>query len=259
MAGDILIDIDGGIAILRLSSPSRRNAISASMWRTLRNFAVQANRMDDLRAVVVRGDGERIFSAGADIGEFDAARSGADTRAYDDLVESACAAVEAIDRPTLAAIAGPCVGAGVSLAASCDLRIASQDASFSVPAARLGLGYDPRGVARLMRVFGPALTRSLLYTADRIAVRDAGASAILRIAESAQQVAADALVLAQRIAANAPLTLRAAKAAVRAAERGEAACMQAALEAAALADASADYTEGRKAFAEKRPPNFRGT
>ena len=167
--GDIAIDMAGGVATLRLRNPDRRNAVSSAMWRAIRVFAADVNASKDVRVVVIRGDGDKAFSAGADIADFEIARSGAaNARAYDDLVEDTCQLIEAIARPTLAVIIGPCMGAGASLAASCDLRIAADNAFFAVPAARLGLGYDPRGIKRFLRVFGASATCELIFTAERL-------------------------------------------------------------------------------------------
>ena len=115
--------------------------------------------------MIVRGEGRQAFSGGADISGFAEARSGtANARAYDDLVEDACLAIEAMRCPSIALIHGPCVGAGASVAASCDMRIASAGSFFAVPAARLGLGYDPRGIKRFLRVFGQGATGEILFT-----------------------------------------------------------------------------------------------
>ncbi len=167
--GDIAIDMAGGVATLRLRNPARRNAVSSAMWRAIRTFATDVSANKDVRVVVIRGDSDTAFSAGADIADFETARSGAaNARAYDDLVEDTCQLIEAIARPTIAVIIGPCMGAGASLAASCDLRIAADNAFFAVPAARLGLGYDPRGIKRFLRVFGASATCELIFTAERL-------------------------------------------------------------------------------------------
>src|SRR5207344_2612472 len=135
----------------------------------------------------------------------------ANVRAYDDLVEDTCQLIEAIARPTLAVIVGPCMGAGASLAASCDLRIAADNAFFAVPAARLGLGYDPRGIKRFLRVFGASATCELILTAER-AYQLGTVSALVAMADI-ERTAAE---WTSRIADNAPLTIAAAKAAIRA-------------------------------------------
>ncbi|MDB5502351.1 MAG: Enoyl-CoA hydratase [Tardiphaga sp.] len=257
--GDIHIDIADGIATLRLTSPARRNAISTAMWNKIAAFAGDVGNWPDVRVVLIRGDGEEMFSAGADISDFATARSGeGQARAYDDLVENTCKAIEAIPQPTIGLIYGGCMGAGSSVAASCDLRVAADDAFFAVPAAKLGLGYDPRGIARFIRVFGAGATRQVLFTADRLPALRAYALGAVHVVAAKNEVAAAASVLAQKIAGNAPLTIKAAKAAIRAITTDNAELLAEAEQFYAAADASADYAEGRLAFAEKRPPRFTG-
>jgi enoyl-CoA hydratase/carnithine racemase len=161
--------------------------------------------------------------------------------------------------PTLAVIRGLCLGAGASLACACDLRICGNDAVFAVPAARLGLGYDPRGILRFVRIFGSNATRELLFTGGRIpAERACRIGAVTGVVNVAGLEAAASSVAAQ-IEANAPLTLRSAKIALRAGSFNVSDDLMAEAEKARrAADASADYLEGRRAFAEKRLPLFRG-
>jgi enoyl-CoA hydratase/carnithine racemase len=260
MADDIAVDFEGAIATLRLRNPSRRNAISASMWSELAAFAQSAAARGDVRAIVIRGDGDLAFSAGADITGFEEARSGtSNAGSYDNLVEETCRAIEAIPQPTIALIRGACMGAGASLAASCDLRVAADDAFFAVPAARLGLGYDPRGIARFVRVFGAGATRQILFTADRLPASRAHMLGAVHVMAPARDIENATVSLATTIAGNAPLTIRAAKTAIRALASDDAALEAEAQRLYAAADASADYAEGRKAFAEKRAPRFTGT
>jgi enoyl-CoA hydratase/carnithine racemase len=260
MAGDVAITVKDGVAVLRLRNAERRNAISAPMWRAIAEFAASAEMRSDIRICILRGDGDQAFSSGADIAGFEESRSGAsNAKSYDDLVEDTCRAVEATPQPTIALIRGACMGAGASLAASCDLRVASDDAFFAVPAARLGLGYDPRGIARFIRVFGAGITRQILYTAERIPAERAYALGVVHAIAPAADVEAVAQSLARTIAANAPLTITAAKASIRALIAGDADLLAKAQTLATEADASNDYAEGRKAFAEKRPPRFTGS
>jgi enoyl-CoA hydratase/carnithine racemase len=259
MAGDIAVHVDNGLATLRLRNPERRNAISAAMWQAIKDFAEAAVSRPDIRVVMIRGDGDLAFSAGADIAGFDEARSGtSNARDYDDLVEYTCRAIEATPQPTIALIRGPCMGAGASLAASCDLRIASQNAFFAVPAGRLGLGYDPRGIKRMLRVYGP-LTPEILFTAQRIPATRAHQLGTVHAIAPEDQVDKVAESFARTIAANAPLTLKAAKAAIRALVLNDESLIAQAEQFGAKADASNDYAEGRAAFAQKRPPRFTGT
>lgn len=253
------VDVEDVVATITLTNPARRNAISAGMWRELASFAAEVNADPEIRAVVVRGHGD-VFCAGADITGFDEARDGAaGARGYDEELERACLAFEAIRQPVVARLEGPVVGAGAALAACCDLRVASEDAFFMVPAARLGLGYDPRGVARFSRVFGDATTRWMLLTAGRLpATRAFAAGSVHEVSEAD---ALDEVVerLVERLTDNAPLTLTAAKVALRASADGTSpALMEEAWRLVDLADASDDYAEGRRAFAQKRSPRFLG-
>jgi enoyl-CoA hydratase/carnithine racemase len=230
------------------------------MWRAIRVFAAEVNASKDVRVVVIRGDGDKAFSAGADIADFEVARSGvANARAaYDDLVEDTCRLIEAIARPTLAVIIGPCMGAGASLAASCDLRIAADNAFFAVPAARLGLGYDPRGIKRFLRVFGASATCELIFTAERLpAQRAYQLGTVWPLVPTAE---------IERIAAEwtaASRTTRRSRSRPRSRPfaqhvSGDPAGLAEAGRLYAAADASADYAEGRRAFTEKTAPRFTG-
>lgn len=258
-AGRVIVTRDGPIATVTLSNPARRNAISVGMWRALAAFARDTHGDHDIRCVIVRGEGRQAFSGGADISGFAQSRSGSsNARDYDDLVENACVAIEAMRCPSIALIYGPCVGAGSAVAASCDIRMAAAGSFFAVPAARLGLGYDPRGIARLLRVMGQAAAGEILFTAERFPVERAammGAVARVARADEIEGLAAD---LARRIASNAPITVTAAKAALRAHAVGDAAGLEEAMNLYALADGSEDYSEGQAAFLEKRTPQFRG-
>lgn len=255
----VALEQDGRVALARLVNPARRNALTIGMWRELEAFAVSVTADPDIRCVVFRGEGD-VFSAGADIAGFAEERSGAEgARAYDDQLELACRAVEAIRQPTVAVLEGPVVGAGAALALSCDIRIASEDVFFMVPAARLGLGYDPRGVARLARVLGESTARWLLLTAGRLPVQRAFLTGAVHeiLGKDGLDSAVDRL--AERLSENAPLTLAAAKMALRATTEGaEPTLMEEAWRMVDAADTSDDYVEGRAAFAEKRPPHFEG-
>jgi enoyl-CoA hydratase/carnithine racemase len=255
----VSVDQAGRLAVARLSNPARRNAITLGMWRELEAFAMSVSSDPDVRCVVFRGEGGS-FSAGADITGFDEERSGSEgARVYDDQLELACRAVEAIRQPTVAVLEGPVAGAGAALALSCDIRIAAEDAFFTIPAARLGLGYDPRGVARLARVLGESTARWMLLTAGRLPVQRAFLSGAVHEVLDEDTLEDAVARLAERLSENAPLTLAAAKVALRATTEGaEPTLMEEAWRLVDAADSSDDYAEGRAAFAEKRPPHFEG-
>jgi len=260
MTQTIITTASDQIAEIVISNSAHRNAITMSMWQQLGEAAVSISNRDDIRVVIIRGEGTVAFSAGADISDFAAVRSSrSQSSAYDDLVESSCRLVEAIKQPTIAAVQGACIGAGASLAGSCDFIIASESAFFAVPAAKLGLGYDPRGIERFVKVFGLRATRRLLYTAEKIPATLAAAMGVVDVIEGGDSLLKAAQCLAQRISANAPLTVQAAKFALfeQTMRRDDTIHVQAA-RVASEADDSVDYKEGRLAFAQKRLPRFLG-
>ncbi|NIR60333.1 MAG: enoyl-CoA hydratase [Gammaproteobacteria bacterium] len=250
----------GEHALLELRNESKNNAMSMAMWRELDAILDELLVNERVRVLVVRGHGQQAFCAGADISEFDARRSdAAQTKAYDALVERTCQRLESVPVPTVAMIHGFCIGGGLSLAAACDLRVCDHKATFSLPAARLGLGYDVCGVERLVKVLGAPFAKEILYTARPIDAERARAMGLVHQVSATEELADYVDELAGRIRHNAPLSIRAMKCSVQEltkteAERDLAQCQ-------ALVDRcnrSEDYREGRAAFAEKREPVFRG-
>ena len=260
MSGQVHVSREGGIARIRLDNPERLNAMSLAMWDRLAE-ACEALASDlSVRVVALSGTGTRAFVSGADISEFGAARTGeAAVARYNAAVARAEAALAALPMPTLAAIRGYCIGGGLSIALRCDLRLATPDACFAIPAARLGLGYGAEGVAMLARVVGPSVAADLLFTARRMGAEEALRSGLVNRLLPAEETEAAVAETLDTLAGNAPLTLRAAKAALQDLARPEATRDPARIEAMVRACyESADYREGQAAFAEKRAPAFRG-
>lgn len=257
-ATELSLDVIDGIARIVIDRPERKNALTHAMWRELARLVRGLGARPDVRVIVLAGRG-KDFSAGADISEFGTVRRDAGTaRAYEADNSSAFAALREAAVPTLAAIRGICFGGGFGLAASCDLRIATRDALFSVPAARLGLAYPVDAMADIVHAVGPQMAKFLTFSAGRLTAAQALACGFLL--ETPEDEAFDARVeeIAGTIAANAPLSIKASKASIRAVLTGKA---EDVARAAALGDAtfaSRDYVEGRAAFAERRGPVFRG-
>ena len=259
MHGNLGIVFESGIATLTLSNSAKRNAVTTAMWRAILKFSGSMAGRKDVRAVIVQGEGDLAFSSGADISEFAELRSRAhNAREYDDLVEDACSAFESISQPTIALIKGACVGAGVSLALSCDLRVADQKAFLALPAADLGLGYDLRGIARLVRVLGASVARHVVLTGEHLQANRAFELGAIHAVAPEHEASLVARKLARTLAAKAPLTICAAKAAIGAIVSGVPELHYKAAELYAAANESADYEEGRRAFLEKRSPRFSG-
>ena len=258
--GKILAEIEAGIGTITFNNPDKRNAMSLEMWSGLVEALDHFSDDPRVRAVVLTGAGTKAFVSGADISQFDSQRADASAqRDYDALTSAGRARLASVPHPVIARIRGYCLGGGLGIALQADLRIASEDAEFGIPAARLGVAYGAGMVRQLVALVGPAHARMLLYSGTRIDAREAERIGLVNRTVPPEDLLDTVDDLAQTIAANAPLSIRAAKLAVAAAEvpgSVDADTLDAVI--AACFD-SADYREGRAAFQQKRSPQFRGS
>lgn len=256
----LLAEVTGAVAVVTFNNPAKHNALSAQIRAALPG-ALEALQADPgVRVVVLTGAGERAFASGADISEFARQRTTPAARTEYDRVQSAVGqAFARLDKPVIAMIRGYCIGGGLLTALQADIRIASDDSQFAIPAARLGLGYGLAGVTALMSLIGPAWTSEMLLSARRFSAAEALQMGLVNRVVPAAGLREAVMSLAASIAANAPLTVAACKAAIREAGRPpgqqDVARIQAMIEACYQ---SQDYLEGQRAFAEKRPPAFTG-
>ena len=258
-AGRITARQHGGLLWITIDNEARMNALDKAMWAALPGLIGEAEQGESVRVVILRGAGTRAFSAGADISEFDRERTGASAKAYDTLNQAAFEAVRHCGKPTIAMISGFCLGGGLELALCCDMRLAAEASEFAIPAARLGIGYNPRWFAPLLAAVSPAFAKEMLFTGRRYTAEEALSSGLVNRIVGSQELETETRALADAIAGNAPLAIHAAKRAVdahlRTPDKAELAALDALVEACFE---SADYAEGRAAFGEKRKPKFTG-
>ena len=257
----LLLQKDGLIGWIVFNQPEKRNAVSQEMWELMPGYAHELATDEAIRVVVLRGAGDRAFVAGADISQFkDRRRNMADEEEYRRISGRGQESLGTLTKPLLAMIHGYCVGGGVGIAVACDIRIAADDASFGIPAARLGLGYHYHGMEKLMKLIGPAYTKEIFFTARTdFTAADALRMGLVNQVVPKAELEAFTRSYAERMARNAPLTLRSAKATVEQLLRPPADRDLALLDKL-MADCfnSQDYQEGVKAFSEKRRPQFQG-
>ncbi|RZJ26762.1 MAG: enoyl-CoA hydratase [Haliea sp.] len=256
----ILARAEDGVGWLTFNHPERRNAVSLEMWQGLADGLAALEADNDVRVVVLHGAGGKSFASGADISEFEQHRSNAGQRLdYAQIASRGQKGLAGLTKPLIAMVHGYCIGGGLAIALSADIRFATRGSQFGIPAAKLGLGYEYAGLAALARVVGPSTARDMLFSARMLGADEALRRGLVNFVVEEAQLEAEVCAYASRIAANAPLTVHAAKAAMRVFERYSA--NAGAEDIDKLVDRcfdSEDYREGRRAFIEKRTPRFVG-
>ncbi len=256
----MLARIDGPIGWIVFNNPSRRNAVSLEMWETIPAILDRFESDPAVRVIVLRGAGETAFVSGADISQFEQTRSSPETNVrYEHAVNEASHRLHDSSKPTIAMIHGWCIGGGLGIAVSCDLRIAADNAKFGIPAARLGVGYGHKGVKKLMDLVGPSFTKEIFFTGRHFSAPEAQAMGLLNRVLPAGELEGYVRGYCGTIADNAPLTIRALKRTVAELLKGTEGDLELSDRLVRACFASQDFIEGRRAFMEKRRPAFRGT
>lgn len=253
-------ETDAGIGWMIFNNPERRNALSLEMWEGMAEILRGFEEDDAVRVVVMRGAGEKAFVSGADISQFAKNRSNAAQAAeYTRISEEAKRVMAGMQKPLIAMIRGYCLGGGLGVALQADIRLASDDAQFGIPAGRLGIAYGFDSLKQLVDLVGPAKAKEILFTARRIPAANALDIGLVNGVWPADALEGATVDMAAAIANNAPLSVKASKLTI-----GEVVKDGAERDFAMIARLSqecfdsADYREGRTAFMEKRKPVFTG-
>ena len=249
--GRVGLTVQDGIAVLAIQIPHKMNALDVDATQGIIEALNAAKSCG--RALVFTGIGGKSFISGADIGGFDGKQQ------HNSSFMDTQKVLAEFPLPTIAAIRGYCIGGGLMTALNCDFRLASTDASFGIPAAKLGIPYGFEGVSRLTEVVGPAKARRILYVGDRVDAQTALAWGLVEHLYAPEKLWDETMAMAQTIAKNAPLSITATKLTVAQIMKDPEARDLSAVEAiSAQCRDSKDFREGRDAFAQKRAPQFTG-
>ena len=259
--GKILSSVSEGIGILTFNNPEKRNAMSIEMWEGAAEVLAAFRDDPAVRVVVLTGAGGKAFVSGADISQFEKNRSNAaESEEYGRRSGKPREMLaNGYPKPTIACIQGFCMGGGLALAMSADMRFASEGSQFGIPAAKLGIAYGLDGLTHLTQLVGPSRARLLMYTGMRIDAKEAYEIGLIDQLVGEGELWGRTMEIASQIAENAPLAIRAAKLTIgEILKDPDARDLQAIKDIGTKCMDSEDFKEGRTAFMEKRKPQFKG-
>jgi enoyl-CoA hydratase len=259
-SGLVGAETKGPIGWLIWDNPSKVNALSPPMYDDALRV-IEAYEADPaVKVVVMRGAGRKSFISGADITSFEKSRANAEaTRQARETPEKLRRTMLDMEKPLIAMIYGYCLGGGLGMALNADLRFASSDSQFGIPAAHRGVAYAPDGLKQLVDLVGPSTAKDIMFSARRLKSDEALRVGLINRVLDAEELEADTIAYAETLAANAPLSIRASKfflnqLGLERAQRDEARMAAMQVEAAN----SEDFKEATRSFIEKRRPVFQG-
>jgi enoyl-CoA hydratase len=258
--GTILMSAAEGVGVVTFNNPAKRNAMSIEMWDGLGSALIELRDDPDIRVVIMTGAGDKAFMSGADISQFEKNRHNAQaSEEYSRRSDATRAVLADYPKPSIACIRGFCLGGGMQMAMAADIRLASDNSQFGIPAAKLGIAYGYNGLNQLVSLVGPSWARLLMYTGMRIDSAEACRIGLVdRVLPDAELWDATTEI-ARTIAGNAPLAIKAAKITIAQVLRDpDQRDKKAIKEIGTACMDSEDFREGRRAFMEKRKPNFTG-
>ncbi len=254
---ELLYERRGAAAVITFNRPQARNAMTFAMYEGLVARCDEIDADDDVRVVVFRGAGGRAFVSGTDIRQFldfDSGRTGVE---YEADIDRYLGRLDRLRKPAIALVEGYAVGAGLSIAAACDLRVCTPDAQFGLPVARtLGNCLSMTGYARLVATLGESRAKDIVFTARMVSADEAHAAGLVSAVVPAEEIEAHVFELAERVAGHAPITLRVTKEALR---RLREANVPDGADLVAEAYGSEDFRQGVAAFLEKRRHTWTGS
>jgi enoyl-CoA hydratase/carnithine racemase len=258
--GKILKTITEGIGVVTFNNPQKRNAMSLEMWEGLGQALSELRDDPEVRVVVLFGAGDKAFVSGADISQFEKTRhNAAASEEYSKKSDAQRALLGNYPKPTIACIRGFCLGGGMQVAMLTDIRIAAEDSQFGIPAAKLGIAYGFDGLRHLVSLVGPSWARLIMYTGMRIDSKEALRIGLVDRVLPNGELWDATMEIARTISGNAPLAIKAAKVTIAQVLKDPAARDMAAIKQIGMECMdSEDFREGRRAFMEKRKPEFKG-
>jgi enoyl-CoA hydratase/carnithine racemase len=258
--GKIIKSAIDSVGVVTFNNPDKRNAVSLDMWEGLGQALTELRDDPTVRVVILVGAGDKAFVSGADISQFEETRhNAAASEEYAKKSAAQRALLANFPKPTIACIRGYCLGGGMQLAMLADIRFAGEDSQFGIPAAKLGIAYGYDGLRRLVSLVGPSWARLIMYTGMRIDSAEALRIGLIDRLFPIDELWGETMQIARTISDNAPLAIKAAKITIAQVLKDPVdRDMEAVRQIGIACMDSEDFREGRRAFMEKRKPNFTG-